>query len=83
MGQFQFLVTILAFFFWSVNCHSLPFVVICCHSLSRALPLAVNRCHWLSLAVTCGTTCCHLLSLDVPLVSVFIFIFVSMLFVLI
>ena len=44
------------------RCHSLPFVVIHCHSLHYSL----------SLFVTCCATRCHSLSLDVPLVCLFI-----------
>ena len=42
--------------------HSLPLVVICCHSLYYSLSLVVFRC------TSFVVTCCHLLSLFVPIV---------------
>ena len=55
-------------------CHSLPFVVTRCYSLSLVVTLIVIRCHSLyhslSFAVTRCTICCHSLSLAVPLVVI-------------
>ena len=61
-------------------CHSLLFLVTCCHSISLGVSRCITRCqqlyHSLSFVVTCCTTRCHslllALSLDVSLACLFI-----------
>ena len=60
--------------------YSLSLAVTRCHLLSFVEPLAVVRCHslyhLLSLIVTRCATPCHLLSFDVPLVCIFINVYI-------
>ena len=60
--------------------HFLLLIVSRCHLLSFVEPLAVVRCHslyyLLSLIVTRCATPCHLLSFDVPLVCIFINVYI-------
>ena len=49
-------------------CHSLSFIVICCHSLPFVVTRCTTHCHSLSLVIIR----CYSLSLDVPLVCLFI-----------